>query len=205
VDTYITQLPLNIHWMQVEHLYLWERHVTLRAFWRLLIQGHSIGEANWLVLCLTYLSCASVGCLLLRAAWRSRRKLEEPWTGETVAGRRDQLIAATIACMPLLMPFYFDYDLLLLAVPGVLIASESLRSGERTCSDRWVMRTFAVLFLWMMFNPGLAKYSHVNGTVILLSALAIQLTVRAARQTTIGGGNVPVDVEEFSPIYRKAA
>ena len=30
---------------------------------------------------------------------------------------RDRLIAATIVATPLLMPFYFDYDLLLLSVP----------------------------------------------------------------------------------------
>ncbi len=37
------------------------------------------------------------------------------------------LIAATVASTPLLMPFYFDYDQLLLAIPAVLFAAEWIR------------------------------------------------------------------------------
>src|SRR5207249_3660311 len=36
---FLRQLPANLHFMQVEHEYLWERHVTLKALWRLLLQG----------------------------------------------------------------------------------------------------------------------------------------------------------------------
>ena len=61
IDTYMHQLPLNIHWMQVEHAYLWERHVTLKSLWRLLFQGYTIGEANWIVQGLTYTSAARTG------------------------------------------------------------------------------------------------------------------------------------------------
>ena len=177
IDNYLHQLPLNLHWIQVEHPYLWERHVTIKAFWRLLIQHHQAGETNWIVNGLTILSCGLLGGMLLRAAIRSRRKADEPWTGETAAGSRDRLIAATIATMPLLMPFYFDYDLLVLAVPGVLIAGEILRGESRSQSDRWLLRTFGLLFLWLMFNPALAKMTNVNITVILLCALSIQLVV----------------------------
>ena len=46
---------------------------------------------------------------------------------EDAAVRRDRLIAAAIAATPLLMPFYFDYDQLLLAIPAVLLAAEWLR------------------------------------------------------------------------------
>ena len=138
IDTYMHQLPVNIHWMQVEHAYLWERHVTLKSLWRLSFQGYTIGEANWIVQGLTYTSAAGLALLLLRAAIRSRRDADEPWTGETRAGSRDRLIAATLATMPLLMPFYFDYDLLLLAVPGVLIAGEVLGATERSRGDKWV-------------------------------------------------------------------
>jgi len=205
IDTYLHQLPLNVHWMQVEHPYLWERHVTLKSLWRLAYQGHSIGEASWIVQGMTIVTCAGVGILLLSAAMRSRKSADEPWTGETVAGSRDRLIAATIATSPLLMPFYFDYDLLLLAVPGVLIAAEVLQRDQRYHSDKWIARTFGVLFLWLLFNPALAKLSEINVTVMLLMALSVQLIVRASRQITVGGENVTVDVEELQIIYRQAA
>ncbi len=205
IDTYLHQLPLNIHWMQVEHTYLWERHVTLKALWRLMLQGNAVGEANWIVQGLTYTSAGGLAILLIRAAIRSRRDADEPWTGETAAGSRDRLIAATIVTMPLLMPFYFDYDLLLLAVPGVLVAAEVIRSGEPTRSDKWVARTFGLLFVWLMLNPAIAKMTHVNITAILLSALSLQLVTRAARRTHVGGDSVPVDLEQLAPIFRRAA
>jgi hypothetical protein len=103
------------------------------------------------------------------------------------------------------MPFYFDYDLLLLAVPGVLIASEAIRTVERSRADKWLARTFGIMFIWTMLNPALTKMSHVNGTVILLSLLCLQLTTRAARKTQIGGDSVPIDLEELAPIFRRAA
>jgi hypothetical protein len=205
IQMYLHQLPTNVHWMQVEHAYLWERHVTLKALWRLMLQGNAIGEASWIVQGLTYTTVGGLAFLLIRAAFRSRRDADEPWTGETAAGSRDRLIAATIATAPLLMPFYFDYDLLLLAVPGVLIASEAIRTVERSRADKWLARTFGMLFIWMMLNPALTKMSHVNGTVILLSLLSLQLITRAARKTQIGGDSVPIDLEELAPIFRRAA
>ena len=41
-----------------------------------------------------------------------------------------------IVAMPLLMPFYFDYDLLLLAVPAVLLAGEILAMPPGATIDR---------------------------------------------------------------------
>jgi hypothetical protein len=205
IDTYMHQLPLNINFMQVEHTYLWERHVTLKSLWRLSYQGYTIGEANWIVRGLTYTTCAGLGFLLLRAAVRSRRDADEPWTGETNAGSRNRLIAATLATTPLLMPFYFDYDLLLLAVPGVLIAAEVLNATERSRSDKWLARTFGVLFLWLMFNPAITRMTHVNITVILLAGLSLQLITRAAVRTEVGGDSVPVDLEQLAPVFRRAA
>jgi hypothetical protein len=205
IDTYLHQLPMNIHWMQVEHTYLWERHVTLKSLWRLMLQGHAIGEANWIVQGLTYTSCAFLGLLLLRAAIRSRRDADEPWTGDSTASSRDRLIAATLVTMPLLMPFYFDYDLLVLAVPAVLIGAESLLADERSRSERWLTRTFGLLFLWLMLNPAIARISSVNITVILLTALALQLVRRVSPKAHLDGDSVPVDLEQLAPIYRRAA
>jgi len=40
-------LPLNLsNNMQIDHSYLWERHVTLKAFWRLLFQGREAGDTS---------------------------------------------------------------------------------------------------------------------------------------------------------------
>src|SRR5205823_15081281 len=49
IHNYLHQLPLNVHVMQVEHSYSWERHVTLKALWRLMLQGRGAGEATVLV------------------------------------------------------------------------------------------------------------------------------------------------------------
>ena len=173
---YLHRLPLNVHWMQVEHAYLWERHVTFKGFWRLLIQGRAPGEAAWLVVALTDLSCLVLGGCLLRAVWRFRKS-----TGL----RRDRLICATIAAMPLLMPFYFDYDLLLLAVPAVLVVGEVLlhdSMDELTRGDRWMIGAFVALFAWMMINPGIAGRTHVNLSVILATCVASLLVRRALRR-----------------------
>ena len=107
--------------------------------------------------------------------------------------------------MPLLMPFYFDYDLLLLAVPAVLIAGEAIRTSDRTAGDKWLARTFGVMFLWLMLNPAIGKMTNVNITVILLSILSLQVISRASRRTEIGGDSVPVDLEQLAPIFRRAA
>ena len=99
--------------------------------------------------------------------------------------RRDRLIAATIASTPLLMPFYFDYDLLLLAVPAALLSAElSGRTIGATLNkpDRWLIGTWTMMFLWMMINPGMGGLTRVNGTVILLTGVSVLLIRRANRR-----------------------
>ena len=44
LENYLHQLPVNVHAMQIERTYLWERHVTLKSFWRMLIHGREAGE-----------------------------------------------------------------------------------------------------------------------------------------------------------------
>lgn len=181
-------LPANVRWMQVEHAYLWERHVTLKAFWRLLLQGREAGEATWATTVLTYLSVAAVGGGLIWAALCGRKETggERLWLvvdqPENRQIRRDRFIAATVAVMPLLMPFYFDYDLLLLAVPATLYAAERLRRPDLVQSgDVWLIRTWAALFFWLFVNPAVGLHTHMNVTVILLTAVAGQLVYRAGR------------------------
>jgi hypothetical protein len=153
LEEYHRAMPGNLHQFQVVQPYLWERHVTLRAFWRLLLQGRMPGEMAPAAKALWYVSCAGVVVLLART-----------WSART----RDRFMAAVIVAMPLLMPFYFDYDLLLVAVSAVLVAP---RGGRLTF---WC---WAGLFVWMMANPSLARLMGVNGTVLWLGGIVGSITL----------------------------
>jgi len=86
--------------------------------------------------------------------------------------------------MPLIMPFYFDYDLLLLAVPAVLLAGEiiALPPGAKLDSlHRMLLGAWTALFLWLIVNPPLAATSGVNVSVILLSTICSLSILRACR------------------------
>jgi hypothetical protein len=185
LGTYLSQLPLNLRYMQIERTYLWERHVTLRAFWRLLLQGRGPGETSGLVWILTILSVSLVAIGLLGAWWRTRQpSIDDVWTCETRAAARDRLIGATIVAMPLLMPFYFDYDLMLLAVPAVLLAGEISAMPPGASIDRlhrMLLGSWIALYLWLMFNPPLASASSVNVSVILLGTVCTLSILRACR------------------------
>lgn len=185
IGDYLHRLPQNLHFMQIQNDYLWERHVTIKAFWRLLIQGRGAGEPLLIVQALTIACAAAVGITLLMAARNSRlQQADDCWSGENRALRRDRLVAATITAMPLLMPFYFDYDLLLLAIPAVLFAGEVLArpvGALLTRDDTRLLRAWAALFLWLLINPGVARMSGVNVSVILLATVAAMQAVRALR------------------------
>ena len=181
---YLHRMPANLKYMQIEHAYLWERHVTLAGFWRLLLQGRGAGE--WLMLTrgLHAATLLVVGGLLLRALWSQRRVggVDEAWSHSTRRTWRDRLIAATVCAAPLLMPFYFDYDLLLLAVPATMLAAEQLvRPIDPQPGDRWLVRSWVALYAWMLINPGIAGLTRVNLTVVLLAAVSVQMTRRATR------------------------
>jgi hypothetical protein len=184
LETYRTSLPNLLHFMQVEHVYMWERHVTLKAFWRLLIQGYATGETSLLVNGLTVATAGALGIALLVAAQRAGVK-------------RDRLIAATIAAMPLLMPFYFDYDLLLLAIPIVLCAREQL--------GRVLVPASCALYLCLIINPDVAERTHVNLAVPLLAVVASTLVVRALRRDTEMPQCIPADSTTPAPALLKAA
>lgn len=187
---YIHTLPANVHWMQVEHAYLWDRHATLKAFWRMLLQGKAAGEMQWLPWLAYGLSLATLAGLLGRAAWSNfrGRAVDDCWSMSTERTWRDRLIAATICCAPLLMPFYFDYDLLLLAIPATLLAAEVLArpiDQTPTRSEKWTTRLWIALYGWMLINPGMTGLTRVNVNVILLTAVAVMMTRRATRPAVI--------------------
>jgi hypothetical protein len=214
IADYAHLLPANVRWMQVEHTYLWERHVTLKAFWRLLLQGRDAGEMRRITSVLTVTSTLAVGGGLLWAVvaqWRVRGYQRENRGCHprlcTDEARRDRLIAATIAAMPLLMPFYFDYDLLLLAVPVTLYAVERItRPGLVRSGDVWLTRAWVALYLWLLVNPGLAMRTHVNLSVVLLSCVAGMLIHRAGRdeQLVVMGTEPQIELA-VQPAFRTRA
>jgi hypothetical protein len=184
---YLTRLPKNVHSFQTQTPYPWEQHVTLRAFWRLLGQGHAMGDTTNLVLAAGALSALLLGMMLLHAAMNARKLAGSARPTLDAIGseiRRDRLIAATVAATPLLMPFYFDYDLLLLAVPAVLFAAEYVRGGRLTFgrADRWVVAAWAGIYLWQMINTDVAEKTNINLSVALLTILASLLIFRVSRK-----------------------
>jgi hypothetical protein len=185
-DTYLARLPMNLQAIQLENTYLWERHVTFKAFWRLLFQGRGPGEISGVVSLLSACCTIVLAATLLGAWWRSRScGIDDCWTGETRAVGRDRLIAATIASMPLLMPFYFDYDLLLLSVPAVLLAGEVLSKppgAKLTHPQKLLTGAWVGLYVWLAVNPQVAAASHLNVTVVLLGMVAGLSIARAANR-----------------------
>ena len=192
---WLHQLPANVHWMQVERAYLWERHVTLKAFWRLLLQGRDAGEPTLLTTALTDLSIATFGLRLLIAVWRSRSLV----AADPI--HRDRLIAAAITTMPLLMPFYFDYDLMLLAVPATLLAIEQMKTTER--ADRRLVIAWIALVGWLYFNPPLATKSHVDVTVLLLGVVS-WMSIERVNRAVGGARGLSVESTESPPLLRAA-
>ena len=156
---WLHQLPANVRWMQVEHAYLWDRHVTLKSFWRLLLQGREAGENTLLVTALTWASLLAVGGSLAWAIFRG----SQPKLYDDRSVIRDRLIGATITAMPLLMPFYFDYDLLLLAVPATLYAAERIRHPDRILpEDRWLDHQLGGPICLDDGQPPRWRYTHTS-------------------------------------------
>src|SRR5690606_83380 len=97
--------------------------------------------------------------------------------------RLDRLIAAALLAMPLIMPFYFDYDLILLAIPATLLAREAMLCRARgwTGSGQGTRGTglWTALFVCLMINAPLGAAMRVNVAVPLLAALALGAIVRA--------------------------
>ncbi len=85
--------------------------------------------------------------------------------------------------MPLVMPFYFDYDLLLLAIPAALCAIQWKATG----SDRLILPAWSLLYLCLIINPDVAERTHVNVAVPILCVLAGSLTARALRRDAENG------------------
>jgi hypothetical protein len=161
---YFHQLPINLRAIQILPNYTWHRHVTFLAWWRILLQGHTgalpTDATRWLAM----FCVAGVGVAMLPALRRREKNT-------------DRLIAAAIVAAPMLMPYYMDYDLSLLAVAAVLCAADALRNGL----DRSVCVAWTAFYAVMELNPPIAGATRLIPDVPLLAILSIVL-IRKARQ-----------------------
>jgi hypothetical protein len=158
---YLRTLPVNVDWIQNQLQYNWGRQATFLGFWRLLLQGRTVGPPWLIVRTLWITSALAVAAASAVAFLRARR-----------AGNRDALISGAITSTPLLLPYFMDYDLLLLSVPAVLFANDVIRRGQLSRADRWMLRAWVALYLWAYLNPGLSSILHVSLTVPLLTSVA---------------------------------
>ncbi|HEX8913322.1 MAG TPA: glycosyltransferase family 87 protein [Humisphaera sp.] len=173
---FLTRMPANVVLVQEGTPYLWDRHATLKAFWRLLVQGPAAGPQAKAVTVIVAACAAVVGVLLLRLT-ACLPKLNRPaYPVRNTPAHRDRVIAATFLATPLLVPFYFDYDLLMLAVPAVLLAHNRMTTGRAIAGGR-VDRCFLVVapfaYAWLMLNADVAEKTTVNLTVPLLAVLTL--------------------------------
>jgi hypothetical protein len=181
---YLHRLPENLPWLQPGITYHWERQATFQGFWRMLLQGPVSGPAPLAVRLLWPACAAAVAGPLGPVLWRA-------WRGRTAGASPDRLIAATVAAMPLVMPYYMDYDLLLLSVAAALFTADVRRAGTPMARlDRCITGGWVLLFAWLYLNPFVAFDTHVSLTVPLLAMLSGLLSVRAGRANAVES-NVP--------------
>lgn len=175
LQDFLTKLPPILHNLQFEMGYNWARQITWHGFWRLGIQGHQIGT-SWtsvrLFAAVSNLWCAAVVAF---AVWRYRR-------GNRDAVTRDRLIAVAIIFMPLIMPYYMDYDLLLLAIPATLLAAEWIANPERIApADHVLMWLWCATGIASHFVLGLASHTRINLAPLILLTLACLYLARFLR------------------------
>lgn len=166
IPAFVHALPPTIHWMRTALHYNWGHQSTPLGFWRLLIQGHATGETALPPKSLALATTGAFAIALARAAFRIYKRRQ-------VQMHLDRFIAATICSMPILMPYYMDYDLLLLAIPATLLASQWIQSPRSiTRTEQLLLVGWAALFLELYVNPGLAAYARLNLTVPLIGLTA---------------------------------
>ncbi len=171
IGPFLHQVPAGLNFLQTQKDYFWQRHVTLLAYFRLAAQGHLIGPISPLTRTLWLLIEIPLSAALLWCAvrlYQFRHSLAD--------GALDRFIAASLVCSPLLMPFYFDYDLLLLAVPATLLAADALRLP---LPNRRLPLTLAALYIVAFVAIPIANATNMQPTTVVLTLLATQLVARA--------------------------
>ena len=157
----------HLQQVQIQTRYTWFRHVTWLAFWRVLLQGHVGALPNVATKLCAILCGLGTAAYLAIGVMRMRGRRE----------CRDRIIAATIVTTPLLMPYFMDYDLTLLAVAAVLCTADALRSGRTpSISIAWV-----VLYGIVETNIIIAGHFRFVPVVPALLCLSVVLIHHAIR------------------------
>lgn len=190
LTSYLRALPGTVSWLQNRSAYNWGRQVTAQSFWRLLLQGpHVAGPTHALPKAMALLTMSLAGAGVALAVFRLMRKKEG-------AASLDRTIAAAVAAMPLLMPYYMDYDLLLLAVPAVLLAHELIWSpGPKPPADRILLGAWVMLFLAMYPHGLFSGRLRFNFAVPLLACVAGLSVLRCLRPSVASGDHERYDVK----------
>jgi alpha-1,2-mannosyltransferase len=186
---YLTKLSGSLRAVQMVSTYPWHRHVTFLAWWRMLIQGHTGGLPTAMVKVLSELCALLVAVTLAAATWKIRAERR----------RVDRLIAATLVAMPLLMPYYLDYDLTLLAVAAVLCAADAMANGV----DRPILVAWVILYVAAEANAMVAGASRFIPVVPALAVLATILISRV--NDTIAAQTINRRQIESTPPLARAA
>ena len=148
-----------------------------------MIQGHVRGETIGVVKAFWWLSSGFILVWLGRSALHFRNQPNDNLADAAIS--RDRLISAAIVSMPVLMPYYMDYDLLLMAIPAVLFAAEWVRRPSGiTKADHWLAISWALFCIETHINPGLAGNSHWNIAVPLLTLISVLHIARLQRKNT---------------------
>ncbi|MDP9172426.1 MAG: DUF2029 domain-containing protein [Planctomycetota bacterium] len=174
---FLVHMPRNLNWMQEENNYRWERHVTFKGFWRLMIQGWATGPTSLMVKAIWAICEIALLSGLGAVVWKTLRQSPSP-------SRTDRLISVAIVSMPLLMPFYFDYDLLLVSIGVVVYAADRQRTAhlsQISMEDRWLVRVWVILFITLEFGAMIAGHTRVHPVVPLVSIIAVLLIRRALK------------------------
>ncbi|MGA2231954.1 MAG: glycosyltransferase family 87 protein [Tepidisphaeraceae bacterium] len=166
---YVQKLPRLLTVMQELSPYAWDRHVTLKAFWRLLLQGTAPGTTSPITALLWWTSELAVAGALARIALQARHD----------RAQIDRFIAATIIASPLLVPFCFDYDLMILAIPAVLFAAESMRGRE----DRPLLWGWIVLYATLHISTLIARPTHLILATPMLGVMCGLMAIAKSQMT----------------------
>jgi hypothetical protein len=177
MHAFVYSMPLNMRWIQEQLVYRWERHITFKSFWRMAIQGWAVGPISPAVKIMWGICETAVIAGLAMLIFKTP-------PSERSGSRRDRLISAAIIAMPLLMPFYFDYDLLLLTV-GVVVLAADMQRCERehipvTREDRWLVGVLTAVYIGLEFTM-LFYDTRVHPIVPLLSFATVLLIRRGLR------------------------
>ena len=176
LELHVKHAPAVASAMQADGVFPWHRHATLASFWRLLLQGDAAGTSGRAVRAATAVCAAAMVAALAAVLLRGRRPglTTAARTPAAMAARRDRLIALSIAVTPLLMPYFMDYDLLILAVPGALVAGGTMRgaTGRASAVAAWAGTG---LFVWCYVNPGVTATTGINVSVAILVAAIVAI------------------------------